>query len=282
VSANGQTLLFRSARQLTSYDNRGIAELYLFHTGEGIDCVSCNPSGEAPSGAAGVQQIPRLQFVHRRTYSIMTRNLSADGRRVFFDSPDRLVAGDHNEVNDVYEWEEPDPAAEHDSCTVASTAYVGSSGGCLFLISGGAAGMGPSYFGDASESGDDVFFFTVQPLVAQDRDELVDVYDARVGGGIASQNQAPPPPPCESEANCRSSTAAPPSGLATPGSSTFDGEGNPKRPPACKKPKVRKHGKCVRKPKKRDGKNKKPKSGKSKNKSSKKKRAGKGGKGGNS
>ena len=35
--------------------------------------------------------------------------------------------------------------------------------------------------------GNNVFFFTTQGLVAQDRDELVDVYDARVGGGIAAQ-----------------------------------------------------------------------------------------------
>ncbi len=43
-------------------------------------------------------------------------------------------------------------------------------------------------FADASASGNDVFFFTDQPLVGQDQDSLVDVYDARVGGGIAAQS----------------------------------------------------------------------------------------------
>jgi hypothetical protein len=268
VSADGQTLLFRSTRELTPYDNHGGAELYLFHAGTGIDCVSCNPSGEAPTGPAGVQKIPQLGFSIGRTYAIMTRNLSADGRRVFFDSPDRLVSGDRNGVNDVYEWE----AEGEGSCTSTSE-----DGGCLFLVSGGAAGAGPSYFGDASESGDDVFLFTAQPLVAQDRDELVDVYDARVGGGIASQ-QVTPTVPCEGETGCRGTAAPTPAAPPPPGSSSFQGPGNPKSPPACKKGQVRKHGKCVKKGEKSKGKNKKPKKDK-KDKSSKKK-AGKGKKGG--
>ena len=61
-------------------------------------------------------------------------------------------------------------------------------GGCLYLISGGEEGSGPSCFGDASESGEDVFFFTAQRLVGQDHDQLVDVYDARVDGGLAAQD----------------------------------------------------------------------------------------------
>jgi hypothetical protein len=263
ISADGQTLLFRSARKLTAYDNHAMAEIYLFRAGPGISCVSCDPTGEAPTGAAWVQGIPQLQFSPERNYSIMTRNLSADGRRVFFDSPDRLVSADHNDANDVYEWE----ADGEGSC--ASTTQ---DGGCLFLISGGAPGVGPSWFGDADKEGKNVFFLTAQSLVGQDRDELVDVYDARVEGGLASQNQPPPPPPCEGEAGCRSSVAPPPSSLPPPGSSgTF--AGNPK-PPACGKGKVRRHGKCVKKKI-----HKKHKAHKHKKNKSSKKKSGKGKKG---
>jgi hypothetical protein len=271
VSADGQTLLLRSAQRLTAYDNHGTAELYLLRRGEAIDCVSCNPSGEAPTGEASVQGIPQLGFAVARHYAIETRNLSADGRRVFFDSPDRLVSGDHNDVNDVYEWEEKGEG----SC--ASTTQ---DGGCLFLISGGAPGAAPSYFGDASESGDDVFFFTAQPLVAQDTDELIDVYDARVGGGIPSQNEPPPPPPCEGEAGCRAAAASPPPGAPTPRSSgTFPG--NPRRP-ACKKGQVRKHGKCVKKQTHKKNKGKKnSRSKKHKQGKKSRKKTGKGKKGGN-
>jgi hypothetical protein len=270
ISADGQTLLFRSAQSLTTYGSRGKPELYLYRTGQGVDCVSCNPSGEAPSGPAGVQEIPPLGDVAlSRFYSILTRNLSADGQRVFFDSPDRLVSADRNEVNDAYEWE----ADGEGSC--ASTSQ---DGGCLFLISGGAAGAAPSYFGDADEKGENVFFLTAQRLVAQDKDELVDVYDAKVGGGIPSQNQVPTVP-CESEAGCRAAAAPNPPVSPTPASSSFHGEGNPKPSPTCKKGQVRKHGKCMKKPKKHMGK-KKPKQGKKNKGKQSDRKAGKGKKGG--
>ncbi len=249
VSADGQTVLFSSVRKLTAYDNRGTPELYLRKTRADIECVSCNPSGEAPSGGAAVQGIPQLGFSASRTYSIMTRNLAADGRRVFFDSPDRLVSSDRNDNTDVYEWE----ADGEGSC--ASTSQ---DGGCLFLISGGAAGAGPSYFGDADEKGENVFFFTAQPLVAQDKDELVDVYDARVDGGIAAQ-EATPQAPCEGEEGCRGAVPAPPALFSAPATFAFQGPGNPPPPPAakpapkppqkpvarCRKGRVRVHGKCV-------------------------------------
>lgn len=236
LSANGQTLLFRSVRKLTGYDNRGVAELYLYRTGVGIACISCNPTGEAPAGPAGVQQIPQLGFTLPRTNPIMTRNLSADGQRVFFDSLDRLLAADRNDVNDVYEWE----AKGKGSCAEEAVA-----GGCLYLVSGGAEGTGPSYFGDADREGENVFFFTPQPLVAQDRDELVDVYDARVGGGIAAQEEGPMAP-CEGEAGCRGAAPSPPT-PPSPGSTSFTGPGNPKPTVRCRKGKVRKSGRCVAK-----------------------------------
>jgi DNA-binding beta-propeller fold protein YncE len=244
LSSDGQTLLFTSSRKLTPYDSRGVAELYLYRSGQGISCLSCNPSGEAPAGPAGVQQIPDLTFSIGRTNSIQTRNLSLDGRRVFFDSADRLVAADRNDVNDVYEWEAPDPTNPTDSCTAESSAYVSAAGGCLFLISGGAEGAGASWFGDADQKGENAFFFTAQQLVAQDRDELVDVYDARVGGGIAAQEEEPPAR-CEGEAGCRGAAPSPPS-PPSPGSTSFTGPGNPKPPKPCPKGKVRKGGRCVK------------------------------------
>jgi hypothetical protein len=271
VSSDGQILLFSSARDLTAYAAHGKSELYLYRSGRGISCVSCNPSGEAPAGPAGVQQIPVVGFHLLRNYAIMTRNLSADGRRIFFDSPDRLVSADRNDVNDVYEWE----ADGEGSCASGSQ-----DGGCLFLISGGAAGSGPSWFGDADEEGNNVFFLTGQPLVAQDRDELVDVYDARVGGGIVSQEEVPPVS-CEGEAGCRGAVAPTPPSAPTPGSSTLVSPGNPKPPPHCRKGQVRKGGKCVKKPKSKKGKGKKnSKSKKHEQGKTSKKKAGKGKKGG--
>jgi hypothetical protein len=240
VSADGSTLLFSSRRELTGYRNHGFAELYLYRAGGGVTCISCNPSGEAPVGGAGVQEIRAPSIKIESHYNFMTRNLSADGRRVVFDSADKLLPADHNDVNDVYEWEAPGKG----SCTAASAAYQPSSEGCLFLISGGAAGVRPSYLGDVDEEGENIFFFTDERLVAQDKDELVDVYDARVGGGIAAQ-EAEPAAPCEGEACLGPSSSAP--ALATPGTSTFVGPENGKRPKPCRHRKVRRHGKCVAK-----------------------------------
>ncbi len=184
-----------------------------------------------------MQEIPKTGFSTGRSYPILTRNLSADGQRAFFDSADRLLASDRNHVNDVYEWE----AEGKGSCAEEAVA-----GGCLYLISGGAEGAEPSWFGDADPAGENVFFFTSQSLVAQDRDALVDVYDARVGGGIAAQ-EATPSVPCEGEAGCHSAAPAPP-GSPSPGTSSFTGPGNPKpAAPSCPKGKVRKKGRCVAK-----------------------------------
>lgn len=233
VSADGHTLLFRSARQLTAYRNQGASELYLYRTGQSLGCISCNPSGQAPTGHAGLQEMPLAGVSSTPNHAFMTRNLSADGRRVFFDTTERLVAADENNVNDVYEWE----ADGKGSCASAADA-----GGCLFLISGGSKNDGPSYFGDADSEGENVFFFTAQPLVAQDKDELVDVYDARVGGGIAAQ-EARPTPPCNEEGDCLPQAEAEPT-ATSPKSASAAGSNVPP-PQPCRKGFVRSHGKCT-------------------------------------
>jgi hypothetical protein len=263
LSADGQTLLFRSTRELTPYDNSGprclqsggvlvggrCPELYLYSAGsEDISCVSCNPTGAAPAGPSNLQEFPPLGFQLGLYFTSMPRNLSADGRRVIFDSADRLVAADRNDVNDVYEWEAPGQAEEENSCTPSSPAYVSASRGCLYLLSGGAADAAPSWFGDADARGRSIFFFTSQRLVPRDRDELVDVYDARIDGGIAGQ-QATTVVPCDGETGCllpgvSASTPQPPQTLTANGSNVV-----PRKP--CGKGKVRKHGHCVAKPKRK-------------------------------
>jgi hypothetical protein len=231
VSTNGQTLLFRSRSRLTAYDNNNTPELYRYSAAdEELGCVSCDPSGAAPLGPPSLTSISTL--TPPSTASILSRNLSADGRRVFFETPDKLVAIDTNgdggcnalsggagvrSCQDVYEWE----ARGTGSCKSEFQ-----NGGCLYLISSGTSPE-PSYFADASANGDNAFFFTDQQLVGQDKDQITDIYDARVGGGIASQNPSPPPPACEGDEACKD--AAPPApGTESPGSASFSGPGNQK------------------------------------------------------
>ncbi len=114
-------------------------------------------------------------------------------------------------------------------------------GGCLYLISTGQSAQ-PSYFGDASADGTNVFFFTRQSLVGQDQDENYDVYDARVNGGIAAQNP-PPWAQCTGE-TCRTAPEAPPV-FGVPSSTTITDGGNLPQvePKPVQKPKVKKRKK---------------------------------------
>jgi hypothetical protein len=254
----GRTLVFRSQNKLSEYDNEGTPEYYRYRAGEpgAIRCLTCRPSGEDAQGGPGLTSIvfPSLQPPDS-VEAVSSRNLSADGNRFFFETTEALSPEDTNGAGgclfsgsgsqsfpqclDVYEWEAPGSG----SCTEGGPAYSPLNGGCLFLISTGKSKF-PSLFADASESGNDVFFFTRQSLVGQDKDELQDVYDARVGGGLAPQNPQPVVP-CESPEACHGPAQTPPAqSTATP---TFVGPGNQvpkhKKQKAKKKHKAKKHKK---------------------------------------
>jgi hypothetical protein len=212
-----------------------VPQLYRYRHGEGIACVSCPPSGAAPIGSPDLGNIsPRTELRLDTLLSLASNNLAAQGERVFFETPDPLVASDANGKDaggklhcpptpgpfpyltciDVYEWE----AQGTGSCTAAEAV---ADDGCLYLLSDGT-GDKPALLADASQSGEDAFFFTRESLVGQDEDELQDVYDSRIGGGLASQNTPPSatPIPCESAEACHGQgQPAPPS--ETPGTSSF-------------------------------------------------------------
>jgi hypothetical protein len=247
VSSNG-VVLFTTVQQLTSYDNEGRVEVYRYAPGDSAPrCVSCDPSGAAPIGSASLFSVGQAAEAYPKM-KLMPRNLSADGNRIFFQTPDPLVSEDVNAeggcppegfkpaCTDVYMWE----AEGTGSCESSSE-----DGGCLSLLSTGTSAQA-SYFGDASVNGDNAFIFTTSPLVPQDDDELVDAYDARAGGGLAAQHPAPPPAICEGEACRGAGSEVPPVNGA--GTAVFQGPGNPAPVfKKCKHGKVLKKGRCVRK-----------------------------------
>lgn len=206
ISPDGDQLVFVSVAPLTGYDNRdavsGALRTQVFRydataaPADALLCVSCNPSGARPVGASTIQGATD-QTTNNPTGSL-PRNLSDDGSRVFFDSADRLLPAAVNGRSNVYLWQD----------------------GALQLISSGS-GPDDAYFGDASASGDDVFFTTVEPLVPLVRDEKVALWDARVGGGFPlPQTQ----PLCIGDA-CQG-TPAPRLPLSQPPSASFVGRGN--------------------------------------------------------
>jgi NHL repeat/WD40-like Beta Propeller Repeat len=237
VSPNGQWLTFMSDRPLTGYDNRDSvtgkpdAEVYLYDAsangGEGqLVCASCNGTGGRPhgrtveSGERSYYQSVAASVPGWTPYQLGTSlyqpRYLADSGRLFFDSYDALVPQDSNGTGDVYEYE-PSGAG---NCTTSSVTFAQLTGGCTGLISSGTS-KEPSVFMDASENGDDVFFLTKAQLVHADTDKVADIYDARVGGGIA---EPPSPPVCEGDA-CQSPVSAPED--PTPGSLTYSGPANP-------------------------------------------------------
>lgn len=230
VTPDGSKVLFTSTESLTDYPTNGYLQAYLYDAvADQLRCVSCNPLG-GPIGAdvvaTGSGDLPR-----------QGRSLSEDGRRVFFTSPEALAAEDHDSGLDVYEYD-----AHADQVN---------------LVSAGNSNYS-SLFQDAGDDGRDVFFTTRDALVGIDKNENVDLYDARIGGGFASQNPPPPPPPCGS-GECQVPTGvAPP---AAPGSATVQGPGNEaengkraKKNKKCKQGKKKRGKRCVGKAGKRHGK----------------------------
>jgi hypothetical protein len=233
VSPDGLTAAFVSTSALTGYDNTDAKtgeadeEVFLYEAqaneGEGeLHCVSCDPAGARPTGATltekpweGVHTAAWIPTWETALYP--SRTLSADGTKLFFNSLVPLVPRDTDGRQDVYEWE----AGESKAACEAQGAerYTASAGGCISLISSGESSLA-SEFLDASPSGRDIFFTTASSLVPQDPG-LIDVYDAREGGGLPVP--AGPPAACEGEA-CQSPPAPP--NDPTPASSSFEGAGN--------------------------------------------------------
>jgi hypothetical protein len=219
VTPDGAHLAFNSVASLTGYDSTDAntgepdTETYLYDAAANrLICASCNPSGARPIGPSELHWLGSVAYA--------PRNLSADGSRLFFTSRDALLPGDTNGLWNVYEWE----ADGSGSCQSSTD-----NGGCLYLISDGAAASN-SYFADASASGNDVFFQTGASLVGQDEDSYADLYDARVGGGFASQDKPVVPPPCTSVEGCLSPLSEPPAQLSV-ASAELHGPGNLVTPP---------------------------------------------------
>jgi hypothetical protein len=258
TSLDGQRLAFISTEPVTGYDNtdassslpcgvtegseEGIcdSEVYLYEAGAaGPRCVSCNPSGARPQGRSAQVSPGSPSLATAGSMTLATNQLylphvlSGDGRRLFFNSYDALLPRDTNGKEDVYEWE---AASGQGACEEKGAGtYVASSEGCLSLISSGES-PSDSELLDASSNGNDVFFTTNASLLPQDPG-LIDVYDARVGGGFPRPATAVA---CEGEA-CQGPLSPP--NDPTPGSATFNGPGNVKEGPAAKKAHKKKHGK---------------------------------------
>lgn len=195
--------------------------------------------------------------------------VSNDGSYVFFGSADALTPdalgnqpvskyeGQPIYARNVYEY--------HSSVAASGGSVVD---GNVYLISDGRdrtlrgdTEPGVSLYG-TDASGQDVFVSSGDPLVAQDTDTQIGVYDARMDGGFPAPVS---PLECAGEGCLPGASAAPL--FAAPGSSMISGSGNltPTAPPTpapvtpkpkpkpvkCKRAFVKKHNKCSKNKKKK-------------------------------
>jgi hypothetical protein len=254
LAVDGSVLVFITKTPLSpAFNSGGFEQIYRYDVGaNSLGCISCAPVGVHPRGDASMSVMRADEtyeqgFTEAQSGIVDERGISANGDRIFFDSPDPLVAqdvntdsppvetseaGDVSQGRDVYEWED----------------------GVVYLISTGRSPR-DSFLVDSSEDGSDVFFATAEGLVPGDTDGGFDVYDARVPR--AGDTVPPSPSPCEG-LSCQgpSNTLSP---LSVSGSSAFSGLGNlapevtPPPPTSsapktakCKKGYVRKKNKCVK------------------------------------
>jgi hypothetical protein len=249
ASPDGRYLAFGSNVRLTGSDNVGLCEkqlvnnnterrfvthtctqVFLYDSATGqLACPSCNPAGETPLGNSTLRLIDNAR---KTPWLPQPRYLTNQGR-LFFDSTDHLSTRDTNgRVEDVYEAE---PGGVG-SCIRAA--------GCVSLISPGTGSVDSNFLA-MDESGNNVFFTSRERLVPADTDELIDVYDARVGGGFPEESEVTAAE-CSGEA-CQPVASAP----QIPSSTTagFQGSGNVKGEKAkdCPKGKTNQSGKCVKK-----------------------------------
>lgn len=267
VSPNGRYLAFMSDRSLTGYDNLDAVsgqpdeEAYEYDAVTGrLVCASCNPTNARPHGVLDTIAASLLVDRHNVWNNADSRaedphsdhwlaasmpgwdedafmptayqpKYLSDSGRLFFDSPDALVPGDTNGLEDVYEFEPEGVGGCTPSTSSSRWTFVGEVGGsamdgCLGLISSGTAGAESAFY-DASENGDDVFFDSTSRLSAADYDTAYDIYDAHVCSSETPCASEPvSPPPCSSGDGCKSPPTPQPEFYGAPASQTFHGIGD--------------------------------------------------------
>jgi hypothetical protein len=180
VTPDGKSLLFMSDSGigLTGYDQTShcpagspCLEVYLYRDADhSLTCVSCNPSGAPAIGSA--TYVIRTGESASVSSTHVNHPITDDGNRVFFETTERLLPNeDRTGTSDVYQYD-------------VDT-------GRLHLVSTGRSDA-DAHFLDASRDGKNVLFTTRDRLVGWDRDNSIDLYDARVGGGFPDPSASAP------------------------------------------------------------------------------------------
>jgi hypothetical protein len=245
VTPSGNFLVFPSYGDLTNDDTSTVRQVFEYDAQDeqlvrvSIGQDGFNDNGNAAAGDASIAfpnyttgtnnevQMNPLEYASHLT-------VSTDGSYLFFESPDGLTpqAIDNHVIAET-------PEAGFTRVTYAQNIYEYHDGN-VFLISDGQDIGGDSEGSTVTltgtdESGQDVFFSTIDKLTAQDTNEISSIYDARIDGGFPASSSSPS---CSGD-TCQGSLSGAPT-LLSPGSA-FQAGGNPPlmESPAVAKPKVK-------------------------------------------
>jgi hypothetical protein len=207
TTPDGESLVFTSSADLTPSDTSSVSQIFLYEAqretlrwisegqGGSEDGNTTTDPASLTSGKTGGEE--KAQLGEGR------RVVSNDGSVVVFQSSAALTPQVHGGRFNVYLWRDGEVHLISDG-TPAGTQHKGNQEGLVGI--------------DAS--GQNVFFTTEAPLVAQDSDELSDLYDARIDGGFP----APKAVECSGE-GCQGALSTPLAPLA-PGSLSPGANGN--------------------------------------------------------
>ena len=196
-------------------------EVYRYDERDGsLECLSCNHLGITTNSVGSTYGGDLFDF-----------RLAGDGGTVAFATSEGLISADVNHGTDIYEWRN-------------GTRHLITNGVSVFQT-----GVSAPRVIAADSEGSNILFALVPPggsLTGFEGDRVANLYDARVGGGFE-----PPPLPkvCEGD-SCQGPLQPPPAVGQT--ASTGVSAGNIKRHPRktrCPKGKSRRHGRCLRHPK---------------------------------
>jgi hypothetical protein len=241
VTPDGRFLVFTSHRALTSDVTReeGPTQIYRYDAiAEELVRVSIGEQGFNDNGNAGVTGADATiqeSYVGFKVGGRPDPTMSDDGRFVFFSSPVGLTPGALNDehvignskvlAQNVYEWEAPGTKVSEGAAACEEPE------GCVWLISDGRDKTEGSLnhknetavqLLGSDATGRNVFFETMDQLVAGDQDAQIDFYDVRVDGGFPASSEHQ----CESLASCHQQPSSEEPTLEGPASSVFSGFGN--------------------------------------------------------
>jgi hypothetical protein len=209
VTPDGRYLVFETPAHLASEDTNDGTAIYRydFQTGQ-VTWVSHSAPGFVGLNEGDDAVLPgRGEYLEEDEamafYPDARRAISENGEYIIFESTERLQPSDASSGSQLYLWHN----------------------GEVHLISGGAAGEAVTEPPGMSANGSDIVFSTTTQLVAQDKDKLQDIYDARIDGGFPAPT---PEPSCAGEACQGSPSSAPTFGAL--GTQSFTGGGNQTAP----------------------------------------------------